>query len=40
MKLTKAQRDFFADLDLDKALAAGGGKVHFDFPHKRHIITV
>ena len=40
MELTKEQRDFFADLDLDKAVSAGGGKVHFDFPHKDHTITV
>jgi hypothetical protein len=40
MELTKDRRNFFADLDLDKALAAGGGKVHFDFPHKGHAIAV
>ena len=40
MELTKTQRNFFADLDLDKALAAGEGKVHFDFPHNGHIISV
>lgn len=40
MKLTKAQRDFFADLDLGKAIAAGEGKVHFDFTHKEHIVEV
>lgn len=40
MELTKAQRNFFADLDLDKALAAGDGKVHFDFHHKGHTIAV
>ena len=40
MELTKTQRNFFADLDLNKALAAGEGKVHFDFPHKGHIIAV
>lgn len=40
MELTKTQRNFFADLDLDAALAAGEGKVHFDFTHKDHIIVV
>lgn len=40
MELTKKQRNFFADLDLDKALEASDGKVHFDFTHKDHIITV
>lgn len=40
MELTKEQRDFFAELDFDKALAAGDGKVHFDFTHKNHNITV
>ena len=40
MELTKAQKNFFADLDLDKALADGEGKVHFYFTHKDHIIAV
>lgn len=40
MELTKEQRNFFADLDLDKALAAGEGKVHFDFTHKGRIVEV
>lgn len=40
MELTNARRNFFADLDLDKALAAGCGKVHFDFTHKGHTISV
>lgn len=40
MKLTKKQRNFFADLDLDKAVAAGEGKVHFDFHHKWHVVEV
>lgn len=40
MELTKEQRNFFADLDLDKALAAGEGKVHFDFRHKGRIVEV
>ena len=40
MELTKEQRNFFADLDLDKAIAASEGKVHFDFPHKGRIVEV
>lgn len=40
MKLTKAQRDFFKDIDLPAALAAGEGKVHFAFPHKGCIVEV
>ena len=40
MELTKAQRNFFAALDLDAALAAGKEKVHFDFTHKDHTISV
>lgn len=40
MELTKEQRNFFADLDLDKALAAGEEKVHFQFPHKDHVVYV
>lgn len=40
MELTKTQQNFFADLDLDNALEAGGGKVHFDFTHKDHTISV
>lgn len=40
MELTKERRNFFADLDLDAALAAGEGKVHFEFPHKGHTIAV
>ena len=40
MKLTKEQRNFFADLDLDKALAAGEGKVHFNFNHKGCVVEV
>lgn len=34
MELTKAQQNFFADLDLAKALEASKGKVHFGFTHK------
>lgn len=40
MELTKTQRNFFADLDLNKAIAAGEGKVHFAFTHKAHTVTV
>lgn len=40
MELTKAQRDFFADLDLDSATKAGEGKVHFNFAHKDYIVEV
>lgn len=40
MELTKAQRNFFADLDLDKAIAAGEGKVHFEFNHKGCVVEV
>lgn len=40
MELTKTQRNFFSDLDLDKALAAGEGKVHFDFTHNDYTIAV
>ena len=40
MELTKAQQNFLADLNLDAALAAGAGKVHFEFTHKNHIVTV
>lgn len=40
MKLTKEQRNFFADLDLDKAIAAGAGKVHFEFDHKGCVVEV
>lgn len=40
MELTKAQRNFFADLDLDKALAAGEGKVHFEFTHNGCVVEV
>lgn len=40
MELTKTQRNFFAALDLDAALAAGAGKVHFDFTQNGHTITV
>lgn len=40
MELTKEQRNFFADLDLDKAIAAGEGKVHFDFHHKGCVVEV
>lgn len=40
MELTKAQRNFFADLDLDSAIKAGEGKVHFEFPHKGHVVAV
>ena len=40
MKLTKEQRNFFADLELDKVIAAGEGKVHFDFTHKGCVVEV
>lgn len=40
MELTKKQRNFFADLDLDKALAAGDGKVNFNFHHNGHVVEV
>lgn len=40
MEMTKVQRNFFADLDLDWAIKAGEGKVHFDFTHKDYIISV
>lgn len=40
MELTKAQLDFFADLDLDSAIKAGEGKVHFTFTHKGHVVEV
>jgi hypothetical protein len=40
MKLTKEQRNFFAGLDLDKAIAAGEGKVHFEFTHKGCVVEV
>lgn len=40
MELTKEQRNFFADIDLDKAIAAGEGKVHFDFKHKGCVVEV
>lgn len=40
MELTKEQRNFFADLDLDKAIAAGEGKLHFQFTHKDHVVFV
>ena len=40
MELTREQRNFFADLDLDKALAAGEGKVHFEFNHKGCVVEV
>ena len=40
MPLTKTQRNFFASLDLDAALAAGEGKVHFDFTNKDYTIAV
>lgn len=40
MELTKEQRNFFADLDLDKAIAAGEGKVHFEFTHKGCVVEV
>jgi hypothetical protein len=40
MELTKEQRNFFADLDLDKAISAGEGKVHFDFNHKGRVVEV
>lgn len=40
MELTKAQRDFFVDLDLDSAIKAGEGKVNFDFTHKGRVVEV
>lgn len=40
MELTKAQLDFFADLDLDSTIKAGEGKVHFTFTHKGHAVEV
>lgn len=40
MDLTKTQRNFFADLDLNKAIAAGEGKVNITFTHKASTITV
>lgn len=40
MELTKEQRNFFTDLDLDKAIAAGEGKVHFEFNHKGCVVEV
>lgn len=40
MELTQAQRNFFADLDLDSATKAGEEKVHFDFSHKGSIVEV
>lgn len=40
MKLTKAQREFFENMDLDGALEAGEDKVRFNFSHNGRIITV
>lgn len=40
MELTKAQREFFQDLDVEAAIKAGEGKLHFEFPHKGHDVFV
>lgn len=40
MKLTQEQSDFFKDLDLDKAIACGEGRVQFDFTHKDRAVDV